>query len=136
MSKIEKALEVLDALWRKLILVRKKKKKSKCSKKKMGGDTWIRKKMMPEEEEKGDYSDDEAEVFLSTSDGAGVEIGEPADRIVIDNGNPKASDLPVVKAFNNEELETLDLTLQTLRRLTRLSVKNNLKSWLTITCKV
>ncbi len=48
--------------------------------------------------------------LLSTLDGAGVEIGEPADRIVIDNGNPKASGLPVVKAFSNTELDTLNLS--------------------------
>jgi hypothetical protein len=75
--------------------------------------------MKDDEEEMMDMSDDrerEAKALLSTLDGAGVEIGEPADRVVIDNGNPKASDLPVVKAFNNEELETLDLSVGNIEK--------------------
>ncbi len=112
MSKIEKALEELDALMAEVNTLRKEEEEEKQmpEEEKMGGEYMdTEEDMMPEEEEKGDYSDDEAKALLSTLDGAGVEIGEPADRVVIDNGNPKASDLPVVKAFNNEELETLDL---------------------------
>jgi hypothetical protein len=61
--------------------------------------------------ERGAYKDVMSDkALLSTLDGAGVEIGEPADRIVIDNGNPKASGLPVVKAFSNTELDTLNLS--------------------------
>ena len=61
--------------------------------------------------ERGAYGDKMADkAYVSTLDGAGVEIGEPADRIVIDNGNPKPSGLPVVKAFNNDELDTLNLS--------------------------
>jgi len=67
-------------------------------------------------DEKGMYKDDEAKAYVSTLDGAGVEIGEPADRIVIEGGRPKASDLPVVKAFNNEELETLDLSVGNIEK--------------------
>ena len=62
------------------------------------------------DEEKGMYKDDEAKAVVPTLDGAGVEIGEPADRIIIEGGRPKPSDLPVVKAFDNEELQTLDLS--------------------------
>ena len=60
----------------------------------------------------GDYEKlmENKKALVSTLDGAGVEIGEPADRIVIDNGNPKPSGLPVVKAFNNDELDTLNLS--------------------------
>jgi len=73
---------------------------------------------MPPSEEKGDYEKlmDERKAVVSTLDGAGVEIGEPADRIVIDNGKPKASDLPVVKAFSNTELETLDLSVGNIEK--------------------
>jgi hypothetical protein len=60
--------------------------------------------------------DDEAKALLSTLDGAGVEIGEPADRVVIVNGKPKASDLPVVKAFDNNDLETLDLSVGNIEK--------------------
>ncbi len=115
MSKLEKALEELDALMDEVNTLRKEE----------------------EEEEKGDYKadysedmesmeevesmdteldDSEAKGYVSTLDGAGVEIGEPADRIVIDNGKPKASDMPVVKAFNNQELETLDLSVGNIEK--------------------
>ena len=63
-----------------------------------------------------ELDDSEAKAYVSTLDGAGVEIGEPADRIVIDNGKPKASDMPVVKAFNNQELETLDLSVGNIEK--------------------
>ena len=74
---------------------------------------------LPDEDEENmgdEYMDDEAKAYVSTVDGAGVEIGEPADRIVIDNGKPRASDLPVVKAFNNDELETLDLSVGNIEK--------------------
>ena len=58
----------------------------------------------------GEYQDEEAKAYLRTLDGAGNQIGEPADRIVIRNGKPTASDMPVVKAFNNGEFDTLDLS--------------------------
>ena len=62
------------------------------------------------------FRGDEAKALLSTLDGAGVEIGEPADRVVIVNGKPKASDLPVVKAFDNNDLETLDLSVGNIEK--------------------
>ena len=63
-----------------------------------------------EEENMGEYMDDENKAYVPTVDGAGNQIGEPADRIVIDNGKPKATDMPVVKAFDNGEFDTLDLS--------------------------
>ena len=48
--------------------------------------------------------------YLRTLDGAGNQIGEPADRIVINNGKPTSSDMPVVKAFSNNEFDSLDLS--------------------------
>ena len=72
--------------------------------------------MADEEDEKAEYMDDENKAYVSTLDGAGVEIGEPADRIVIDNGKPRSSDLPVVKSFNNDELETLDLSVANIEK--------------------
>ena len=65
---------------------------------------------MADEDEKGEYQDEEAKAYLRTLDGAGNQIGEPADRIVINNGKPTASDMPVVKAFDNGEFDTLDLS--------------------------
>ena len=115
MTKIEKALAELDALMDEVNMLRKEEEEEQMD--------------MPEDKEKGmampdedeesmgdEYMDDEAKALLSTVDGAGVEIGEPADRIVIDNGKPRASDLPVVKAFNNEELETLDLSVGNIEK--------------------
>ena len=68
--------------------------------------------MADEEEdmEMGEYQDEEAKAYLRTLDGAGNQIGEPADRIVINNGKPTSSDMPVVKAFTNGEFDTLDLS--------------------------
>jgi hypothetical protein len=68
--------------------------------------------MADEEEdmEMGEYKDDETKAYLRTLDGAGNQIGEPADRIVINNGKPTSSDMPVVKAFENNEFDSLDLS--------------------------
>ena len=130
MSKIEKALAELDALMEEVNTLRKEEEDDE----KMMDEKMMNEKMMEDkesmmEEKMGEdddekmmedkesmYADKEAKALLSTLDGAGVEIGEPADRIVIDNGTPKASDLPVVKAFSNNELETLDLSVANIEK--------------------
>ena len=53
---------------------------------------------------------DADKAYLRTLDGAGNQIGEPADRIVINNGKPTSTDMPVVKAFGNGEFDTLNLS--------------------------
>jgi HK97 family phage prohead protease len=116
MSKIEKALEELDALMAEVNTLRKEEEEKgeymdMPDEEKMGD---MHEK--EDEEEKGGYSDEENKAVVSTLDGAGVEIGEPADRVIIENGNPKASDLPVVKAFDNNELETLDLSVGNIEK--------------------
>jgi HK97 family phage prohead protease len=134
MTRIEKALEELDALMAEVNSLRKEEMAEEMADEKMDDDkmkeSMMNEKMygekmdddketaMPPSEEKGDYEKlmDERKAVVSTLDGAGVEIGEPADRIVIDNGKPKASDLPVVKAFSNTELETLDLSVGNIEK--------------------
>ena len=113
MTKIEKALAELDALMEEVNTLRKEEEEQMDMPEEEKGMA-----MEDEDDENmGDeYMDDEAKALLSTVDGAGVEIGEPADRVVIDNGKPRASDLPVVKAFNNNELETLDLTVGNIEK--------------------
>jgi len=69
-----------------------------------------------EDENMGEYQDDSNKAYLRTLDGAGNQIGEPADRIVINNGKPTASDMPVVKAFNNGEFDTLDLSVGNIEK--------------------
>ena len=64
----------------------------------------------------GEYHDDENKAYVRTLDGAGNQIGEPADRIVISGGKPTASDMPVVKAFNNGEFDTLDLSVGNIEK--------------------
>jgi len=64
----------------------------------------------------GEYQDDENKAYVRTLDGAGNQIGEPADRIVISGGRPTSSDMPVVKAFGNNELETLDLSVGNIEK--------------------
>ena len=136
LTKIEKALEELDALMAEVNTLRKeeeeekeeymdmdkekgmpmdmdKEKEDMMDEKAMYDEKMMDEKMM---DEKGMYKDDEAKAYVPTLDGAGVEIGEPADRIVIEGGWPKPSDLPVVKAFINEELETLDLSVSNIEK--------------------
>lgn len=101
MSKMEKALAELDALMEEVNTLRKEEM----------NEEEVESMAMPEEDEENmEYSDDSQKALVPTEDGAGVEIGEPADRVVIDNGNPKASDMPVVKAFGNNEVSSLNLS--------------------------
>ena len=69
-----------------------------------------------DEEESMEYNDEENKAYLRTLDGAGNQIGEPADRIVINNGKPTSSDMPVVKAFTNGEFDTLDLSVGNIEK--------------------
>ena len=69
-----------------------------------------------EEENMGEYQDDSNKAYLRTLDGAGNQIGEPADRIVINNGKPTSSDMPVVKSFGNGEFDTLDLSVGNIEK--------------------
>ena len=111
MSKIEKALAELDALMEEVNILRKEEDENMdMPEEEKGMD------MGEEEDEKAEYMDDSNKAYVSTLDGAGVEIGNPADRIVINNGKPVSSDLPVVKAFDNKELETLDLSIPNIEK--------------------
>jgi HK97 family phage prohead protease len=117
MTKIEKALAELDALMEEVNMLRKEEEESMdMSDEEKGMAMEDDDEKMMDEKGMGEYMDDEAKAYVSTLDGAGVEIGEPADRIVIDNGKPRASDLPVVKAFDNDELETLDLSVGNIEK--------------------
>ena len=133
-EKLEKALEELDTLLKEVNSLRKEEDKEMMDEKEsMYGDKeammdekGMHEKGMHEkgmhgekmeDEESMEYMDEEAKAYVPTLDGAGVEIGEPAaDRIIIENGRPKPSDLPVVKAFNNQELETLDLSVGNIEK--------------------
>lgn len=129
MTKIEKALAELDALMEEVNTLRKEEEENMDMKDKamtddkeagmgeyMDDEENMDDEKMMDEKGMGEYMDDEAKAYVPTVDGAGVEIGEPADRIVIDNGKPRPSDLPVVKAFNNDELETLDLSVGNIEK--------------------
>ena len=132
-DKLEKALEELDTLLKEVNSLRKEEDKEMMDDDmERGGyggeakemmedkesmmDEKMEEEMMADEEESMEYMDQEAKALVRTLDGAGIEIGEPADRIVIEGGRPKASDLPVVKAFNNNELETLDLSVGNIEK--------------------
>ena len=119
MTKLEKALEELDSLMNEVNALRKEEEENMETmpeKEAMAmKETDDEKESMMTERMMGE-KDKEAKALLSTLDGAGVEIGEPADRIVIDNGKPKATDMPVVKAFENDELETLDLSVGNIEK--------------------
>ena len=125
MSKLEKALEELDALMNEVNTLRKEEEEDmdKLSEEEKMMSNKLDEKMMErmegEDMESMEVDDDpeaERKAYVSTLDGAGVEIGEPADRIVIDNGKPRATDMPVVKAFGNSELETLDLSVGNIEK--------------------
>jgi hypothetical protein len=122
-EKLEKALEELDTLLKEVNSLRKEEEEEMMDEKEsMYGDKEAmmgeKEAMMGEkmEEESMEYMDEENKAYVPTLDGAGVEIGQPADRIVIEGGRPKPSDLPVVKAFNNQELETLDLSVGNIEK--------------------
>ena len=130
MTKLEKALEELDSLMNEVNALRKEEEEKKDEEmmdmpekesmemedEKMMGEKGMHEKGMHEEKGMGEYMDEEAKAVVSTLDGAGVEIGEPADRIVIDNGKPKATDMPVVKAFDSSEFSTLDLSNENIEK--------------------
>ena len=127
-EKLEKALEELDTLLKEVNTLRKEEEEkgmgeymdnmenaeTEMAETEMADDEM---ENMKEEEMMGySGSKDEGKAYVPTLDGAGNEIGEPADRIIIEGGKPKASDLPVVKAFNNEELNTLDLSVGNIEK--------------------
>lgn len=126
-EKLEKALGELDELLKEVNSLRKEEEETESGE---YMNTEMAETEMAETE-MGDYekADDEEEsmataeereraekAYLRTLDGAGNQIGEPADRIVINNGRPTSSDMPVVKAFNNNELQTLDLSVGNIEK--------------------
>jgi HK97 family phage prohead protease len=113
MSKIEKALAELDALMEEVNTLRKEELPED---EKMNLEEEEKGMALDDEEETMEYMDEKNAAYVSTLDGAGVQIGEPANRIVVNNGKPVASDLPVVKAFDNKELETLDLSIPNIEK--------------------
>ena len=136
-EKLEKALAELDTLLEEVNTLRKEEEmlddeKGMHGEKKddmeMGDDEMMENQDIPTDElemedeemedEKGmgEYQDDETKAYVRTLDGAGNQIGEPADRIVISGGKPTASDMPVVKAFNNGEFDTLDLSVGNIEK--------------------
>ena len=134
-EKLAKALEELDALMEEVNTLRKEEEEQMEDEKAMNpratemmddekADDSEMMEMADEEEQMadekgmGEYADYEAtdKAYLRTLDGAGNQIGEPADRIVINNGRPTSSDMPVVKAFNNDELDTLDLSVGNIEK--------------------
>ena len=119
MTKIEKALAELDALMEEVNTLRKEETDDEREE----GMALERGEYMQTKEEEGDITsmndeldDSKNAAYVSTLDGAGVEIGNPADRVVINNGKPLASDLPVVKAFDNNDLTTLDLSVSNIEK--------------------
>jgi HK97 family phage prohead protease len=116
MSKLEKALAELDSLMDEVNSLRKEDEMMEPVDEKAMPLETDEKAMPSEEDERSEYMDESNKAYVSTLDGAGVEIGEPADRVVIDNGKPRSSDLPVVKAFGNDELETLDLSVGNIEK--------------------
>jgi len=121
-EKLEKALAELDTLLKEVNTLRKEEEEMMDEMERGGYGSDMERgygEMEAQEDEMEDmaaYDDSESKAVVSTIDGAGVEIGEPADRLVISGGKPRASDLPVVKAFNNEELTTLDLSVGNIEK--------------------
>ena len=124
-EKLEKALSELDTLLEEVNMLRKEEEENADDNKdemeafEMGEyqDVEEEEENMQEENMNAEMADSEYKDFegadkayLRTLDGAGNQIGEPADRIVINNGKPTSSDMPVVKAFSNNEFDSLDLS--------------------------
>ena len=123
-DKLEKALDELDVLLKEVEMLREKGDEEMAEyadESDTNEMTEMADEMMMEradeddegkDKEAGDYDREMTsdKAYLRTLDGAGNQIGEPADRIVINNGKPTASDMPVVKAFENNEFDTLNLS--------------------------
>tara|TARA_R100000388_G_C7241612_1_gene161841 strand:+ start:328 stop:1536 length:1209 start_codon:yes stop_codon:yes gene_type:complete len=126
MTKLEKALEELDTLLQEVNSLRKEDEEEKEAMEMVEEEKGMHEKMKDmdekmadmdkEDEESMEYMDDEMKALVPTLDGAGVEIGEPADRVIIENGKPKATDMPVVKAFDSNEFDTLDLSVGNIEK--------------------
>ena len=122
MSKMEKALAELDALMSEVDALRKEEEKKETEEmmemaepeeESMDSED----KEMAESEEMGNYEAgayQEDKALVPTVDGAGVEIGEPANRIVISGGKPTGGS--VTKAFANDEFRTLSLDNATIEK--------------------
>ena len=133
-EKLEKALGELDELLKEVNSLRKEEADEKAMKEKEMTDTqemadteemenrMVENRMVEDEEEMETESGSYEKLMgtnkapLPTLDGANPDIGEPADRIVIEGGRPKGTTMPVVKAFNNNELETLDLSVANIEK--------------------
>ena len=124
-DKLEKALEELDALMDEVNTLRKEEEEDMDDNPNMPKDgkeaggyemKEDEEEEMDENSEYSEFNEKEEKAYLRTLDGAGNQIGEPADRIVINNGKPTSSDMPVVKAFGNNELETLDLSVSNVEK--------------------
>ena len=117
-EKLEKALSELDTLLEEVNTLRKEEEDEMMERASMAETAEMADEEdmergdyeMADDEEMAEYQDEEAKAYLRTLDGAGNQIGEPADRIVINNGKPTSSDMPVVKAFENNEFDSLDLS--------------------------
>ena len=129
-EKLEKALSELDTLLEEVNMLRKEEEDDEQMMERASmTETAEMADAKDEEMESFEMADDEEEedtkmaemseyssyegadkAYLRTPDGAGNQIGEPADRIVINNGKPTSSDMPVVKAFSNNEFDSLDLS--------------------------
>ena len=126
-DKLEKALDELDVLLKEVEMLREKgdeemaeyaDESEMTEMTEMADDEMMMERADEDDEgkdkdkEAGDYDREMTsdKAYLRTLDGAGNQIGEPADRIVINNGKPTASDMPVVKAFENNEFDTLNLS--------------------------
>ena len=124
MTKLEKALEELDTLLEEVNSLRKEDENEKEAMEMVEEKGMYEKEDMDEkmadmdkeDAESMEYMDNEMKAVVSTLDGAGVEIGEPADRVIIENGKPKATDMPVVKAFDSNEFDTLDLSVGNIEK--------------------
>ena len=113
-DKLEKALAELDTLLEEVNTLRKEEEladeQPELEEMEMSDSEEELESQDETEEEDMEYNDEENKAYLRTLDGAGNQIGEPADRVVINNGKPTSSDMPVVKAFGNGEFDTLDLS--------------------------
>ena len=103
-DKLEKALEELDTLLEEVNTLRKE--EEELMEKEPEGETM---EMLDEEsmESMGEYQDNEVKAETTLQG----ETGEPADRVVINNGNPVGQkQAKVIKSFDNVEISSLNLS--------------------------
>ena len=120
-DKLEKALEELDTLLEEVNTLRKEEEMMEPQ------EEMLDEEVDTMDENMGEYQDTEVKAETTLQG----ETGEPADRVVINNGNPVGQkQAKVIKSFDNGEISSLNLSPDNIEKATLNTRQSNLKRWL------